>query len=335
MTRISVYLLGYPRVECDGVTANIDRRKALALLAYLAASPGTPHSRDTLATLLWPDCDRSTARAGLRRILSALNSALGNGWSLAQRDSVSVNPHAGIWLDTGRFEQLTDLAHPHPGPRLCPDCLAAASEAVRLYRSDFLEGFSGPDTIEFEEWQFYRSEQLRARLGRTLERLVDHHGDRSELDEAIGYARRLVSLDPLHEPAHRRLMTLYARLGRHSAALTQYERCARVLRQELGADPELDTTRLLEEIKASMRRPRRPLLPAPETSPAAARNKERELAEVLNLLALPGSRLLVPVGARGVNRPMHAVESVESLPSLFPDGAYVIRVDEAATHPAA
>jgi DNA-binding SARP family transcriptional activator len=51
MPRLAIYLLGPPRVELDANELHIPRRKALALLAYLAVT-GITHSRDTLATLL-------------------------------------------------------------------------------------------------------------------------------------------------------------------------------------------------------------------------------------------------------------------------------------------
>ncbi len=76
MPRLSLYLLGPPRLELDGEPLNIGRRKAVALMAYLAVT-GQGQARDALATLLWPEYDASRARAALRRTLSTLNRALG------------------------------------------------------------------------------------------------------------------------------------------------------------------------------------------------------------------------------------------------------------------
>ena len=70
--RLNVFLLGPPRVELDGSPIEVDTRKATALLAYLAVT-GERKSRDTLATLLWPEYDGEHARAALRRTLSVLN----------------------------------------------------------------------------------------------------------------------------------------------------------------------------------------------------------------------------------------------------------------------
>jgi DNA-binding SARP family transcriptional activator len=41
-------------LDRDGVAIPLNHRKAWALLAYLAVT-ARAHSRDTLATLLWPD----------------------------------------------------------------------------------------------------------------------------------------------------------------------------------------------------------------------------------------------------------------------------------------
>ena len=71
VSRLALFLLGPPRIELDGEPVRIQRRKAVALLAYLAVT-GRSHSRDALATLLWPEYDQSSARAGLRVALAAL-----------------------------------------------------------------------------------------------------------------------------------------------------------------------------------------------------------------------------------------------------------------------
>ena len=66
MSSLKVLLFGSPQIEYKGEAVVMDRRKPLALLAYLAVT-AERHRRDTLATLLWPDSTQSSARAGLRR----------------------------------------------------------------------------------------------------------------------------------------------------------------------------------------------------------------------------------------------------------------------------
>ena len=66
MSQLNLYLFGTPRTEIDSQAVHIPRRKATALFAYLALT-GQDHSRDALATLLWPENDQSSARALLHR----------------------------------------------------------------------------------------------------------------------------------------------------------------------------------------------------------------------------------------------------------------------------
>ncbi|MBV7339246.1 AAA family ATPase [Chloroflexi bacterium TSY] len=58
-----------------------------------------------------------------------------------------------------------------------------------------------------------------------------------------------VSLNPLHEPAHRQLMLLYAWADQQTAALRQYRECERLLQEELGVAPDAATVELFEVIK--------------------------------------------------------------------------------------
>ena len=244
-------LFGLPRLERDAETIPIQRRKTLALLAYLAVTGGA-HSRDALATLLWPEYDQSSALANLRRELSRLKDALGEPALIADRLQVELSPQAGLWLDVAAFRTMLKegLDLPHPQDSLSNACLEALQEAVGLYHSDFMAGFSLPDAPGFDEWQFFQGEELRRSLADALERLIETHTSRGEYAQAISYARRWLSLDPLHEPAHRRLMQLYAWSGQQSAALRQYQECQRILQDELGIEPEPETQALYQAIKA-------------------------------------------------------------------------------------
>jgi len=250
MSSLELYLLGPPRLEHEGVPLEFDTRKNVALIAYLAVT-GESHSRETLITLLWPELEPSRARAGLRRNLSVLKKALGGQWLVVERETIGTDAKADFWSDVDQFQRLlgTWQTHGHARADVCPDCLNSLAEAVELYRGDFLEGFSLRDSPNFDDWQFFQTESLRQELASTLERLVHGHTAQGTYQAAIPHARRWLALDPLHEPAHRYLMSLYAWSGQRAAALRQYGECVRILDDELGAPPEGETTQLFKAIK--------------------------------------------------------------------------------------
>jgi DNA-binding SARP family transcriptional activator len=197
MSRLALYLLGPPRIERDGKPVTIRRRKAVALLAYLAVT-GECHTRDALATLCWPESDQSRARASLRAALASLKSALGEGWADGNhpldvdREAIGLNPDAEVWLDVAEFQGLLAecRTHSHPPDHVCVACLSPLADAAELYRDGFMVGFTLPDSPAFDEWQFFQSEGLQEDVTGALERLVRGHTDLGEYEPAIRYARR-------------------------------------------------------------------------------------------------------------------------------------------------
>jgi DNA-binding SARP family transcriptional activator len=266
MAELRIALLGPPRVERDGAPIEVDTRKAIAMLAYLAIHPER-HGRDAVAGLLWPDYDTEHARGALRRTLSTLNKAVGPGWLAADRTTVGF-AQTGFWLDVTRFEELLAGCrdHGHPPDDACPACLAPLAEAARLHRGDFLAGFSLRDSTSFDDWQYFQAERLRRELAGTLERLATAQIGQRRWDDAVDGARRWLALDPLHEPAHRQLMRIYSWSGRRGAALRQYQACQRVLEEELGVEPLEETVAVHEAVQANRLPP--PPAPAAASGPA-------------------------------------------------------------------
>ena len=261
MAELRLFFLGPPRVELDGAPVDLQRRKTLALLVYLAVS-GKPHTRDALAALFYPELDQRRARAYLRRDLAVLNTSLPGGsgsgsagWLAADRDTVELRRSPGLWLDVDQFRHLAAAgrSHPHPTTSSCAACIPLLTEAVALYTGTFLAGFTLADSAEFDDWQFFQAESLRQELGALLQRLVTGLAEEGSYAAAIPYARHWVSLDPLHETAQRHLIQLFGLAGQTVAALRQYEEFVKLLVEELGAAPEAETTALYEAVKAQRR----------------------------------------------------------------------------------
>ncbi len=250
MSSLKLFLLGPPRVEVKGQIVEIQRRKVLALLIYLAVT-GDLQRRDTLATLLWPNSSQSNARTALRRDLAILKKVVGQDQLIIEREAVGLNANASVWLDVDQFNQLTADCSDNT-----PTCLAPLTEAIGLYREDFLTGFTLPDCPDYDEWQFFQIESLREQLALTLAHLINIHIAQTTYEEAIPYARRWLALDPLHEPAHQQLIQLYAWHGQWSAAIRQYEICVRLLDEELGVPPAEETEQLYQTVKTKQLAPR-------------------------------------------------------------------------------
>jgi DNA-binding SARP family transcriptional activator len=207
----------------------MDTRKATALIAYLAIT-AQPQSRDSLAALLWPDAGTERARGALRRTLSTLRTGLGGDELRIEGHRIALDD-AGIDVDVRRFRALVSKGR--------------LEDAAIAYTGDFLAGFTLRDSAEFDEWQAAQAEGLRRELAGVLERLASSEEPR----RAIGYAKRWLVLDPLHESAHRALMRIHARAGDRVAALRQFHECERILDRELGVAPLAETAALARAIE--------------------------------------------------------------------------------------
>jgi DNA-binding SARP family transcriptional activator len=169
LIRLKIHLLGAPLIEKDDSPVEFDTRKGTALLAYLAVTD-EPATRDGVAALLWPEYDQSRAKAALRRTLSTVRKGIGDEFIRASHTSITLLQDSSVWVDVLAFKDLLAEArsHKHPRGSVCTHCLQNLVEAEAIYRDDFLSGFGLRDSVEFDDWQFFLSEEYRRDLAWTF-----------------------------------------------------------------------------------------------------------------------------------------------------------------------
>ncbi len=100
------------------------------------------------------------------------------------------------------------------------------------------------------EWAVTRREELRLRAVDCAEQLSELHLRRGDLRRALAISSQVLREEPCHEPAARRLMVAYARLGQPHMALRLYEQIVQVLGRELGVAAAQETVALADRIRA-------------------------------------------------------------------------------------
>lgn len=336
MSRLTIRLFGAPQVEIDDATVALDRSKAVALLAYLAAT-GKAHTRAALALLLWPE--NANARTHLRGGIFQLRQALGEHWLVCDLDQLALRRGDDLWVDVATFQRHASALrrHNHAPGELCAACRRAAEEAVALYHGDFLADLTLRDCPEFDLWLVTQREHLRLEAATLLSALADAHAAGHAWDAAIDCARRWLALDPLDEAAHRKLMRLYGWSGRRTLALRQYDEYARILRDELDAPPEEETDALLRairegEISAKIATALEAAPPdhqiAPHTNLPASLTRligrEAEVRAVVDLVRRHDVRLLTLTGPGGVGKSSLSLAVAAALLPHFDDGIFFV-----------
>jgi DNA-binding SARP family transcriptional activator len=274
MPTVHITLLGRFEVTVDAVpiaASSWTRRHAAALVKVLAMAPGRRLHREQVIDLVWPDDTIDEALPKLhkaahfaRRAIDVTNAVVLRG------DNVMLCPEAETTIDVEQFEDLARRA-------LVKQDVATARQALSRYGGELLP------QDRYEAWAEQRREQLRLR-----------YLDLLRLD---GRWEAVVELEASDEVAHLALMRRYAANGDRHAALRQFERMTRALRQELGVSPGREATalrdRLIAEHDAVARR----------HDPLLGRNRELAIAEQALFDSAAGrSRTLIITGPPGVGK---------------------------------
>lgn len=221
------------------------RRLLQALVTHRSRSVG----QEELLDWLWPGMSLEAARnclyVAVNRIRRVLEPDLPRGGEsrfIVQWEGSYQFRSEGAWIDVEAFESAyrRGLEAAREG-----DAEAASrrfQEASDLCRGPYLQ------EERYAEWALVERERLRELYlelklasAEALARLGRHR-------RAIGEAEEVISQDRVREEAYRRVMQSYLELGERAEALRAFERCRRLLVEELGVDPTPQTRTLYEEI---------------------------------------------------------------------------------------
>ena len=237
-TELRIRMLGDLHIRAsDGKLQSFATRKAELLFAYLILHPRRSFYRDTLVDKFFSDESAQTGRKNLRTIIWQIRSVLepkgipqGTYLKVNNRE-VGFNANSSYWLDCQSIENLPHITGKQN-----------LTAALRLYRGDFLEGFS-------DDWCVSEREHLKMLYLNGVEVLMGQHAQELDWQSAISLGEQLISEDPLKEHIYRRLMRYYYFLGDRPSALIKYQSCVKVLREELDIEPMVKTMKLYRDIQ--------------------------------------------------------------------------------------
>lgn len=188
--RLTLQTMGGARLVAQDGGILLEGGKPLALIAYLAATPGRQARRDQLVDLLWADLDPEAAKHALRQTLWYLKKRVGEGVVVASGDVLAVGDVVAIDRDA---------------------LLAAAAAndhetVIAGYGGDFLPHFAAPGGAEFEGWADVERRRLRSLFLRATESSVRDLLAKGRVREAVARATRARDADPLHQAGWRLLL---------------------------------------------------------------------------------------------------------------------------------
>lgn len=308
--------------------------KIRALLIYLAVESDRPHSREFLATLLWPEMARADGLRNLRKSLSRLRQALGREASdtllSVTRQTLAIN-RAEIEVDVLIFADALERVanHGHTAVAACPTCCQRLETALSVYKGEFLHGFTLADTLDFADWVVMQRETWHQRYLSVLQTVTAVFIEQEKWEQALTYGRRQVAAEPWREIAHRQLMQIYAGLGQMGNVQQQYARCRQILFAEMGAAPSTQTQNLYAALLQTEVAPTHPAPDAPGRVKLPRQftsfvGRETVLAEINGRLDNPACALLTLLGPGGIGKTRVAIEAAQRRAHRYRDGVVFV-----------
>ena len=159
------------------------------------------------------------------------------------------------------FEAAADGIHKAEGARkagLFAKSCGHAHVAYQIARRPFIAGEEGP-------WVDGVREKLSTIFIRSCECLADFYIWNGEPSLAVESAKQVVAREPFRETGCQLLMRAHAAAGNRAEALWVYERCRKLIAEELGADPSPETKAVHFAVLKSSRAPgKKPTLREPK-----------------------------------------------------------------------
>jgi len=244
---IEGFLFGVPRVYVDDQLIDDDdwqTMKTKKLFFYLLLHRNEKVGNDCLIDTLWHEVSGKKGSGSLRKAMQYIRtitrSTLGIRGELVSsaKGFYQMAPGVSINLDTDEFDTLLKRAKESEDDA---EKIELLQKAIALCNKDFASGW-------YDDWV----EQLRLHYKGNYEEcsvmLADLYYRREEYAEAVKVYEKLISLNPLEEKYHCRLMEALGRLGKHKEIVQDFEKLRKNLKKELQSKPQQETLEVYEAL---------------------------------------------------------------------------------------
>jgi DNA-binding SARP family transcriptional activator len=324
---VRVNLTGRLEVETDRRTldaTHLPGRQGRVVLAYLIAEHDRLVPSEELAEAVWGPQPPPTWRPALRGVISRVREFL-EALELPADDMLTSS--SGCYLLVLPRDATVDVELAAEEADAAERALAAGDLERAVAEAASARALAGRPLLPGQEgaWVERRRALWHELLVRTLQVLVDAGLAGGSADLAVQAATELVGLEPFRESAHLRLLRAHSAAGNPGEALRAYDRCRRLLAEELGVDPSpeleafyLDLLRAAPAIQDDLRAPPGLRLPPGGEPPGESTPGEEAFvgrgAELARLRATWASaragrrRLLLVTGEAGIGKSRLASE---------------------------
>lgn len=227
MDKIYVQLFGVPQFYLNGEKILFPYSKINALIYYLILNKFI--TRDEIASLLWPDESEKTAKKNLRNAIYQAKKCVGLDFIISPKKSVlEIDSSIEISCDANIFnnDPINNLD---------------------LYTGEFLQGFFVKEAESYEYWITKMRNYFEEKFISTSYDKLEKDISEGNYDNVEKEVNKLTQIDEYDERNFRLLMKFYQKTGRNGKVVETYYNLTKLLQDELGVSPDLETKKIYEE----------------------------------------------------------------------------------------
>lgn len=243
-TRLHIQAFGEPSVMLDGLPITRWHLARSLELCFFLLNHQRPIRKEQLVEALWSEEEEYVDQT-VRSALHYLRKALGGSCLTSQGGVYTLNLSTlygdTIWYDVTRFHYHYTQAQEALEAQHDEQAAEHFQAMADLYRGDYVQSF-------YSNWCIPRRDELRRQYMDARRELARIAWNQERWEESLAHWQQMVALDPCTEEAHAGLMRCYARLGKRSLAVRQYQRCTETLQRELAIAPGLTIQKLYQRL---------------------------------------------------------------------------------------
>jgi two-component SAPR family response regulator len=190
--------------------------------------------KEDIGEVFWPEADQQTIRLRFKNSIYRVRHALGTESVTLVDEAYRFNRTLDYDYDVEDFLQeiFSAQSTDEQGVKTLH-----YKNAMALYRGPYLP------KVDYE-WVLTQRENLHQKFLDAASNLIDLLIETKQYQQAIAYSQRAIEIEPCSEAAHRSAMIAYSAMGDKAGMVRQFDKCKKLLLNDLGVTPSPQTENL-------------------------------------------------------------------------------------------
>ncbi len=191
-------------------------------------------TKEEIGEVFWLEADQQTIRLRFKNSIYRVRHALGTESVTLVDEAYRFNRTLDYDYDVENFLQEFSSAQSTDDQGVK---IQHFKNALVLYKGPYLP------KIDYE-WVLIQRENLHQKFLEIAANLIDLLIETKQYQQAIDYSQRAIEIDPCSEAAHRSAMIAYSAMGDKAGMVRQFDKCKKLLLNDLGVTPSPQTEKL-------------------------------------------------------------------------------------------